>query len=506
MKAFLLFFYGYLVFFYSMALLASYALLVRWAWLSFRRSRRTMIDDYVRDVVGKSPYACGVSIIAPAYNEERTIVENVNSLLQQDYPTFEVIVVNDGSTDETLERMIVNFDLVAVPYQYIERIPAKPFRALYRSTNPAYSHLRVLDKENGGTKADPVNAGLNVAVYPYFINTDVDCILARDAIFKCMRPMMEQNDVIAVSGVMTMSNGCKVENGQIVKNRVPKRPAPLFQTIEYMRSFLVGKMGWSAINAMNNVSGGFGLFDRSVVMAAGGYSSDSLAEDMDMLARMIGYCCDFNRPYRVVQIPDTCCWTEGPSNLVLLYRQRVRWGHGLMQTFGKYFRMAFKRKYRRYGLVTLPYVLIFELIAPIIELTGLVVFVYLALTGGVNWETALVIFLVVYAFCLLLSLVVVLFDYCYNRSYRSGWSYLRIVLAALLEPFLYHPFIVVFSIIGYLRFFFRRGAGWGKMTRQGFGRGKKDTDEIEKNATATTGNAAEATYTFDDVRGVDEAE
>lgn len=503
MKAFLLYFYGYLVFFYSMALLASYALLVRWAWLSFRRSRRTMMNEYVRSVVGQSPYADGVSIIAPAYNEERTIVENVNSLLQQDYPTFEVIIVNDGSTDETLSRMIENFDLVEVPYEYIEQIPAKPFRAFYRSTNPAYSRLRVVDKENGGTKADPVNAGLNVAVYPYFINTDVDCILARDAIFKCMRPMMEQNDVIAVSGVMTMSNGCKVEDGQIVKNRVPIRPAPLFQTLEYLRSFLVGKMGWSAVNAMSNVSGGFGLFDRSVVMAAGGYSADSLAEDMDMLARMIGYCCDFNRPYRVVQVPDNCCWTEGPSNIVLLYRQRVRWGHGLMQTFAKYFRMAFKRKYRRYGLVTLPYVAIFELIAPFIEATGFVVFLYLALTGGVNWGTALVIFLVVYAFCLLLSLVVVLFDYRYNRSYRSGWSYLRLVVAALLEPFLYHPFIVVFSLIGYFRFFFRRGAGWGKMTRQGFGRREKNTDEIEENRADKQNKADTTSYTFDDVQGVE---
>ena len=463
-------FYGYFVFFYSMALLLSYVILIWLAYNTLSHSHNTMIDPYVRRIMRRSPYTPGVSIIAPAYNEELTIVESVISLLQQDYPVFEVVIVNDGSTDRTLQRLIDTFQLKEVPYQYNERIPAKAFRALYRSTNPDYARLTVVDKENGGTKADPVNAGLNVAVYPYFINTDVDCILAPDAIFKCMRPMLELKNVIAVSGVMTMSNACIVENGRIVKNRVPTRPSPLFQTMEYMRSFLIGKMGWSAINAMPNVSGGYGLFDRDVAIAAGGYSSNSLAEDMDMLIRMIGYCCDFKRPYRVVQIPDTCCWTEAPPTFSLLYRQRTRWGHGLIQTFSKYYRMMFKKKYRQLGLITLPYVFFFELIAPIIEVVGFLMFLYLAFTGGVNWGTALVIFLVVYAFCLLLSLVVVFYDYLHSRSYQGFFSYVKLVGAALLEPFLYHPFIVVFSLIGYCRFIFKRRVAWGEMKRKGFGK------------------------------------
>ncbi|MDO4929592.1 MAG: glycosyltransferase [Bacteroidales bacterium] len=491
MKESVLFFYGYFVFFYSMALLLSYAVLIWLAYISLTRSYNTMMDPYVRRIIRRSPYTPGVSIVAPAYNEERTIVDNVNSLLLQDYPLFEVVIVNDGSTDKTLDKLIENFDLVEVPYQYNERIPAKPFRGLYRSTNPKYERLTVVDKENGGTKADPVNAGLNVAVYPYFINTDVDCILAPDAIFKCMRPMLEMKDVIAVSGVMTMSNGCTVEDGRIVKNRVPNTPAPLFQTLEYMRSFLIGKMGWSAINAMPNVSGGYGLFDRDVAIAAGGYSSDSLAEDMDMLIRMIGYCCDFKRPYRVVQIPDTCCWTEGPPNLSVLYRQRTRWGHGLMQTYGKYYRMMFKRKYRQLGLITLPYIFFFELLAPFIEAVGLVTFIYLALTGAVNWGTALVIFLVVYAFCLVLSLVVVFYDYIHSRSYRGFFAYFKLIVAALLEPFFYHPFIVFFSLRGYFRFFMRQRVVWGEMTRKGFSnKNNKDDDKDEDAAPATDdGNA-----------------
>lgn len=486
MGDFIIYFYGYFVFFYSMALMLSYVILVWLAYISFRRHDSTMIDSYVWSIMKKSPYTPGVSIIAPAYNEERTIVENVNSLLSQQYPLFEVVIVNDGSTDKTLERLIENFQLVEVPFQYMERIPAKPFRRLFRSTNPDYKRLIVVDKENGGTKADPVNAGLNVAQYPYFVNTDVDCILSPDAIFKCVRPMLEMNDVIAVSGTMTISNACKVESGKVVKNRVSWRPAPMFQTLEYLRSFLISKMGWSAINAMPNVSGGFGLFNRDVAIAAGGYSADSLAEDMDMLIRMIGYCCDFKQPYRVVQIPDNCCWTEGPNSIVQLYRQRTRWGHGLIQTFARYYRMIFNRKYKRLGLITLPYLLIFEFLAPLIELVGLITFLYLALTGAVNWGTALVIFLVVYVFCIVLSLVVVFYDYLHNRSYQGAFSYLKLVVAAMLEPFLYHPFIVLFSLRGYLKFLMRGRTEWGEMKRKGFSNSEQ-TDGNQRNASSSEG-------------------
>ena len=179
----------------------------------------------------------------------------------------------------------------------MELIKTKPFKRLFKSTDPKFDKLIVVDKVNGGTKADAVNAGLNVASYPYFINTDVDCILARDAIYQCILPVLDKEHVIAVSGAMAMSNGCKMKDGQIEEAYPPHALIPLFQTLEYMRSFLIGKMGWSAINSMPNVSGGYGMFDRKIVIAAGGYSPDSFAEDMDMLVRMVGYCCDFSLPY-----------------------------------------------------------------------------------------------------------------------------------------------------------------------------------------------------------------
>lgn len=468
MKEVILEFYGYAVFFYSLALILSYVILVWLAEISIIRNRNSFVESYSKKLVDSSPYSPGVSIIAPAYNEELTIVNNVNSLLAQQYPVFEVVIVNDGSKDSTLQKLIDNFSLVEVPYAYVEHIRTKPFRRLFRSSLPEYSRLTVVDKENGGTKADAVNAGLNAASYPYFINTDVDCILAPDAIYHCMIPVLTQDNVIAVSGAMALSNGCRMENGRIVESRPPHSPVPLFQTLEYMRSFLIGKMGWSAINAMPNVSGGYGLFSREVVIAAGGYSPDSFAEDMDMLIRMVGYCCDFGRKYRVVQIPQTCCWTEGPPNLKVLSRQRVRWGRGLIQTFDRHRRFLFNRKYRQLGLLTLPYLLIFEFAAPVVEAVGFLSLIWLAATGGVNWGTALIIFLAIYAFCFSLSAVVIFYDYTLGGSYRKFSSYLWIVLAAALEPFVYHPMIVFFSLRGYFNYIFNTKAVWGEMTRKGF--------------------------------------
>lgn len=482
MKDLVFYFYGYGIFFYSMGLIISYVVLMWLAEIGILRRKNAQLTPYAKYVIDKSPYTPGVSIIAPAYNEERIIVNNVRSLLAQDYPTFEVIIVNDGSKDKTLDLLIENFQLVEVPFAYVEHIHTKPFRRLLKSTNPEYHRLIVVDKENGGTKADAVNAGLNASSYPYFINTDMDCILSPDAIMQCMMPVLESNDVIAVSGIMAVSNGCKVKDGQIVKKRPPHTPCALFITLEYMRSFLVGKMGWSTINAMPNVSGGYGLFDKKVVIAAGGYRSDSFAEDMDMLIRMIGYCCDFKRKYRVVQIPATCAWNEVPNSIVTLYRQRTRWGRGLLQTFVRHRDFLFNKNYKRLGLVTMPYQFIFELLAPIIEFCGFITFVYQALTGVVNWPAAVVIFLGIYTFCIVLSMVVMFYDYITGGSFRKAKSYFWVLGAAMLEPFLYHPFIVLFSIKGYCNYIINTKAIWGDMGRGGsHKKNQKQPDEIGKN-------------------------
>lgn len=473
MKEFIISFYGHTIFIYSLGLIISYVILMWLAEISILRSKRNNLETYAKDLIKRSPYTPGVSIVAPAYNEELTIVENVNSLLAQDYPLFEVIIVNDGSKDGTLQKLIDNFDLVEVPYAYVAQLKTKPYKRMFKSTRPEFSKLKVVDKENGGTKADAVNAGLNAASFPYFINTDVDCILAKDAIFQCILPLLGQENIIAVSGAMALSNGCKVEKGQIIEAYPPHRLIPLFQTLEYMRSFLIGKMGWSTINAMPNVSGGYGLFKTDVVISAGGYSPDSFAEDMDMLIRMVAYCCEAKLPYKVIQIPYTCCWTEGPGNLKVLSRQRIRWGRGLIQTFYNHRRIVGNRKYSRLGKITLPYLFIFEFLAPVIEFFGFFTFIFLAVIGAINWGYALIMFLAIYTFCVLLSIVVISFDYTVGGSYKTVKSYLWILMAALAEPFIYHPMVVFFSIRGYWNYLLGKKAVWGEMTRKGFA--KKET-------------------------------
>lgn len=472
MWEFLLFFFGYVILGYSLLLIVSYVMLLVFAYkYSFRY--RQWSNKYICNMVQSSPFVPGISVVAPAYNEEKTIVDNVRSLLKMDYPNFDVCIVNDGSKDRTLELLIETFEMVEVPFEYVEHVHSAPFKRLFKSINPAYARLMVVDKVNGGTKADAVNAGLNVISNPYFINTDVDCILSRDAMYQCIFPVIQNRYIIAVSGTMSMSNGASMSNGEIVDLRPSSRPIPLFQDLEYKRSFLVGKMGWSRINAMNNVSGGYGLFSTEVVVNAGGYSSTSFAEDMDMLTRMIAYCCDFNRPYRVVQIPHNCCWTEGPSNIKMLYRQRTRWGRGLIQLMWEHRRLLFNRKYKRLGLISMPYTFLFEFLAPIIETVGLGMTVYLAFTGGISWFSFFVTFLAIYAFSYMLSTFVVFYDYILGSSYTSRMSYLKLLLAAAFEPIIYHPLIVISSLVGYFRYITRQKAVWVSMERTGMKHKKK---------------------------------
>lgn len=461
-------FYGYWVFFYSLSLMVSYVMLIRWAHKLFKKTRNNYVDPFMQKVMADSPYTPGVSIIAPAYNEENTIVGNVTSLLNQDYPKFELIIVNDGSKDKTLENLIENFQLVEVPFDYVERIKTRPFRRCFKSTNHQFRQLTVVDKENGGTKADASNAGVNVAKYPYFVCTDADCILDNKALFHCIKALMLHSDVIAVSGNMNMVNGCDVENGKVTVAKPSLNPIPLFQSLEYLRSFLVGKMGWSAINAIPNVSGGFGLFDKSVAISAGGYRGDSFAEDEDMIIRMVGHCCETNKPYRIVQVPEICCWTEAPSSLRILHRQRVRWGRGLIQTLYMYRSKIFNRRYGRMGMIALPFQTIFEFMAPIVEVAGFVMLIYLALTNGVNWEMARVITATIYIFSVMLASVTIYFDYRYSGIYTRKRSYFWLVLASFFEPVIYHPFIVFFSLKGYWNYISNRKAEWGEMTRKGF--------------------------------------
>lgn len=463
-------FYEGAVFIYCTAIFSLYAVLTVLSARNIYKNIR-LNSFRKRDILVESPLTPGVSVIAPAYNEATTIIDNVRSLLTLNYPRFEVIIVNDGSTDETLEKLVSEFRLTEIDFAYDPRLPSKPVNRFFKSTDKAYKKLLVIDKENGRSKADAVNVGINAAAFPYFLNTDVDCILDNDTLLFMIQPFLdEEKRVVAVGAPLRIANSCEVDAGMLTRVRPPRSLLPRFQEMEYVRSYIMGKMGWSAINAVPNVSGGLGLFDKEIAVQAGGYDSGSLAEDMDILVRMGKYMCETKQDFAIRYIPRTLCWTEAPHALKVFSRQRVRWGRGLMQLFSVHRNVLFNPKYKKLGLVIFPYNFFFELLAPIIETVGILYYIYLIITGMVNWPFAIILLVFVYTYSVLISSIAILWDQYTFRYYGSWKEVLGLCSMAFFEPFLYHPLILFSSVKGYLSHLLGRKHQWGNMQRRGFNR------------------------------------
>ncbi|TDW97551.1 glycosyltransferase family 2 protein [Dinghuibacter silviterrae] len=484
------------VFVYGMTMLLMYALLAILSFISIQRfQKQNSYSDY-KKILG-SPLAPGISVIAPAFNEGVTIIQNVRSLLTLNYPRFEVIIVNDGSTDDTLQKLMTEFEMVQVDFAYNEKIRSQPVRRIFKSTNRAYEKLVVVDKVNGKSKADASNAGINASSFNYFLCTDVDCIIEKDTLLKMIQPFMneegtritevgepcpecgyihikeESRRVIATGATLRIANSCEVEEGVLVRMRPPKAIIPRFQEMEYIRSYVLGKMGWSMINAVPNVSGGLGLFDKEVAIKAGGYDPRSFGEDMDLITRMCAYMKDNKQKYAIRYIPSTQCWTEGPPNLKILSRQRTRWGRGLIQIMTLHKKIIFNPRYGTLGLVVFPYNLFFEFLAPIIEITGILYYIYIIATGQINWHFALILLLFVYLYSVMITTFAILWDQITYRYYKTWHEVVGLASMAFLEPIIYHPLIVFFAIRGYFYFITGRKHVWGNMQRQGFGQRAK---------------------------------
>lgn len=473
----------YIVFGYSIAILLSYMFLVIQSYRAQRRSKIDMPSDKtIKYLMKGSPLTPGVSIIAPAFNEEITIIDNVYSLMQIDYPNYEIIIVNDASTDRTMDLLFEEFKLVEVPYDVAMKVPSKPIKRVLKSTDPQFSKLVVVDKEHGGRKSDGSNAGINVCSNKYFVCTDVDCIIEPMALYRMMWLVINSHEpMIGVSATMLMNNGCVIGDGQVVEAREPSRILPLFQQMEYLRSFLVGKLGWASINALPNISGGFGLFDTDVVVKSGGYDQTSMAEDMDMLLRMVTYMKNSGQDFRVAQVPQVCCWTEGPSTMKSFYRQRTRWARGLFEIISHHRKLFFNFHYGPIGGITLSYIFMFEFIAPVMEIFGFLFMIYLIIIDGVNWEAAAIIFGMIYMFAVLMAVCVLTFDYSTNAVdwYNRKRTYAKLMLAAILEPFIFHPIVTYCSNVGYWNFISSATAVWKPIQRTGV---KKAKSSKKKNA------------------------
>lgn len=415
------------------------------------------------------PFAPSISILAPAFNEGKTIVENVRSLLSLYYSDFEVIVINDGSRDDTLAKLIREYDLELVNHFYDYKIPTQDVRGIYKSTNRSFSRLVVIDKLNGG-KADALNAGLNLMSGKLFVCIDVDSIIESDALLKMVKPFMEQGKkkVIATGGVIRVVNDCVVERGRVARINLPKRFLARVQVLEYTRSFLMGRIAWSNMNGLLLISGALGLFDRDTVIACGGYLSKTVGEDMELVVRMRRYMVEQGIPYKVAYVPDPLCWTEVPETTQILGRQRNRWTRGLMDSLKIHRKIFFNPLYKSFGLLGYPFWFFFEWLIHIIEAVGILYFLTIILFGHPNWPFFLSMFGFIYSFAVGFSIWSILYEELTYHKYERRREVIILVFTAFLEPLLYHPLVLYWAIRGNIDFI-AGNRRWGEMVRRGFG-------------------------------------
>lgn len=416
-----------------------------------------------------SPLAPGLTIVAPAYNEGMTIVENIRSLLSLKYVNFEVMVVNDGSKDDTLQKMIDAYDLVKIDKKIDPNWKSKPIRGIYKSKHQSFSKLTVIDKENGG-KSDALNTGMNLSENPYVGCIDVDCLLLPDALLHVVKSFYQRTKkrVIAVGGVIRVANSCVINGGALEEIKLPKNWLAKFQLLEYTRSFLLGRMAFGRLDSLLIISGAFGFFDREIAVACGGYDTNTVGEDMEIVFRMRRYMVDNKLPHTIEYIPDPLCWTEVPESRKILVNQRDRWARGNLETLYKHRDMFFNRKYGRLGFISYPYWFFYEWLAPILEFFGffsIILFYYL---GILNLPFFIAITALIYIFSIMFSFYAILWEvYSYNEYNRTK-DILILMGCAIVEPFIFHPIVVFAAVRGNYKKLFKIQSGWGTITRKGF--------------------------------------
>lgn len=461
-----------LLYIYSVSIMVSYLTLSFISFIAVRKYlQKNFFVDY-KDILN-TEFAPSVSILAPAYNEAATIIENVRSILSIHYSNFEVVVINDGSKDETIDLLIEEYDLIQVDFAINDELPTKEIYGVYKSRNDAFNQLVVVDKANGG-KSDALNVGINVAKHDYVTCIDVDCVLEQDALLKLMKPFMDENEreVVATGGVIRIANSCVIEDGRLLEVKVPTNFVARSQALEYIRAFLLGRMAWSLMDGLILISGALGVFNRKIAIEVGGYDHNTVGEDMELVVRMRRYMIEKKRKYTVAFIPDPLCWTECPESWSILGRQRNRWTRGTIETLWKHRGMFFNPKYKLLGMLSYPYWFVFEWAAPLLEAFGLMLFFLLALVGLVNWSFFLLMMGLIFGFTVTFSVLSLLIEEITYHNYKRKRDLLALLRTGLIEPFIYHPYIVYAAIMGNLDYLFGKSS-WGEMTRKGFSESPK---------------------------------
>lgn len=443
-----------------------YAWCIPQAWLELnKRSQRD--DDHAGWMTLRSSSALPISVIVPAYNESSTIRENVMALLSLHYPDLRIIVVNDGSPDNTAQIMVDEFKMVETYLvRETETISHKPIRKIYRSE--IYPSLLFIDKENG-KKADAINVGLTCVRTPLFCVIDADSLLEPTALLQAVRPFMETSDnVIAVGGTVGIVNGCKIVNGQVVEYRLPKSFLARLQVVEYIRAFLMARMAASRKGSLAIISGAFGIFRRDIAVAVGGYDTTTVGEDMELVLKMHRHMLENKIPYAVRYVPEPVCWTEAPESFKFLSNQRTRWQRGALECLSRHKKMIFNPRYGRLGMVTLPTFVLVDLISPIAEILGYLLMIILVLLGWMDFRFALAITSLIFSYGVLISVLSLVLEQDEIERFSRVRDLWMVLLIAIAENFGFRQICSVWRIRGFIQHFRGMKPTWGTMERRGF--------------------------------------
>ncbi len=432
------------------------------AMVELRRLRQRDRHQVWRRVVG-SPLAPRISVLVPAYNEEVTVCETVTGLLAMSYPNLEIVVINDGSPDNTVQVLIDRFDLRAVHPVYQRVIETADVKSLYRSSQEP--RLVLIDKFNGG-KADSLNAGVNVATGDLVCAIDADTLVAPDALQQLVAPFVTDPNVVAVGGTVRLTNDSPVRAARITELVVPKKPLPALQAVEYVRAFIIGRLGWNPLGGNLIISGAFGVFSRDKVLAAGGYEHSSIGEDMELIVRLRRRGYEEGESARVEFLPDPVAWTEAPEEARVLARQRNRWQRGLMDVLLRHKTMIFNPKYKSAGLLSMPFFFVVEFLSPIVEAISLSLLLVGLLAGLVD-PASLWILGAAYGFGTAVTLLTLWFDDVAFHSYPRFSFRLKLAAYAMVEQVIYRQMTIVWRLWG-IRLFLQGRTEWGQQVRKGF--------------------------------------
>lgn len=413
-----------------------------------------------------SDQAPPISVLAPAFNEELTVVESVRSLLALQYPDFEVLLINDGSKDGTLKRVIEEFRLERVDRYVDDAVSHAPVRGFY--ANPALPRLLVIDKENGG-KADALNAGINACRTSLFCAIDADSILESDALLRVVRPFIDEPDLtIAAGGTIRIANGCTIDAGRVTAVRLPTNFLALVQIMEYLRAFLMARLALGKMQVLTVISGAFGLFKRQRVVEVGGYSHATVGEDMELVIKLHRHMRDLKQPYRIEFIAEPVCWTECPEDVTVLGRQRSRWQRGALECFGKHKDMCFNPKYGRVGFIGFGQILLIDVVGPLVEVLGYILIPLLYAIGLLSLPWLLAFLSVTFTFGIFVSVATLILEEVQLRRFPRAREIAILAVVAVVENIGYRQLSNIWRMQGWWQFV-RKQQNWGTMTRKGFG-------------------------------------